>query len=195
MNSNELYHHGVKGMKWGVRRYQSEDGIRTPSGQKPARTLTGGVAGVIRKKQRSNAEKDLARTTSKQKQVNSELRELRGYSKNPSEIGRSKLATAIRNHQIKSLERTNSKLDQRKKESASALKELKQIDEYQAKKAADRAQRKLANAKIKDLQKKYGRLEDQMTYGKNADTKANARIQKQMSSIDTQINKLKKSTR
>lgn len=81
MNSNELYHHGIKGMKWGVRRYQREDGTRTTAGQKHARTLTGGVAGAIRKKQRSNAEKDLARTTSKQKQVNSELRELRGYSK------------------------------------------------------------------------------------------------------------------
>ncbi len=31
---NELYHHGVKGQKWGVRRYQNADGTLTSAGKR-----------------------------------------------------------------------------------------------------------------------------------------------------------------
>lgn len=42
----ELYHYGVKGQKWGVRRYQLEDGTRTEAGKK--RYLNGrSVAGLL----------------------------------------------------------------------------------------------------------------------------------------------------
>lgn len=30
----ELYHHGIKGQKWGVRRFQNKDGSLTPAGKK-----------------------------------------------------------------------------------------------------------------------------------------------------------------
>ena len=34
MYSNELYHHGILGQRWGIRRYQKKDGSLTPAGLK-----------------------------------------------------------------------------------------------------------------------------------------------------------------
>lgn len=37
-NEEMLEHHGIKGQKWGVRRFQNEDGTRTAAGKKRERS-------------------------------------------------------------------------------------------------------------------------------------------------------------
>lgn len=39
-NNYELVHHGIPGMKWGVRRYQNRDGSLTAAGKKRQKTVT-----------------------------------------------------------------------------------------------------------------------------------------------------------
>lgn len=43
-----IYHHGVKGQKWGIRRYQNKDGSLTPAGKKRKKAkIIAGVAATI----------------------------------------------------------------------------------------------------------------------------------------------------
>lgn len=51
----ELYHHGIKGMKWGVRRYQNPDGSRTPEGKKRYRSTS--FSAKIARKQNEKIDK------------------------------------------------------------------------------------------------------------------------------------------
>ena len=77
---NELYHSGVFGMKWGVRRYQNLDGSLTPAGRERYGSLT--PAGRERLERLDNkwARKNQKKITrAVQKSIDREMRE---YSKN-----------------------------------------------------------------------------------------------------------------
>ena len=64
-SNNELFHHGVKGMKWGVRRYQNKDGTLTAKGKKR----------YVKDEKKVNADANLAK-------MHNEVRRLAGNQSN-----------------------------------------------------------------------------------------------------------------
>ena len=68
MNNNELMHHGIHGMRWGVRRYQNKDGSLTAAGRKRINQLDSEyqrLTGMKLNKKKSSA--DVKKTESKPK--------------------------------------------------------------------------------------------------------------------------------
>lgn len=57
-DGTELYHHGIKGQKWGIRRFQNPDGSLTPEGEarygKSVRKLQKKVVNKVYKENRKN---------------------------------------------------------------------------------------------------------------------------------------------
>ena len=53
--TDELYHHGIKGQKWGIRRYQNPDGSLTAEGKAKYGTVENFQSEMARKKERRDA--------------------------------------------------------------------------------------------------------------------------------------------
>ena len=64
MNNAELMHHGIKGMHWGVRRYQNKDGSLTDAGRKRINQLDSEYQRLTGKKLSKSSESNTVKKTS-----------------------------------------------------------------------------------------------------------------------------------
>lgn len=157
--SDELYHHGIKGQKWGVRRYQNEDGSVTSAGAK--RYYGGNEAVKTAKSNYKQAKKE--------------------YNKSFNNYYNKSLAawSPSKKHREANNQRFNDALEKAKKmnEAKTAYKQAKVSDKFERKIAKSKANDdKIMAARAKNRDRLSNKWEKKISKGKMTRETANKRL-------------------
>ena len=92
-----LAHHGVKGQRWGVRRFQNPDGSLTEKGKRRIKTLQGKSDKLDAKKAKLNSPKNMVKL-SQYKSLSSDRHAAANRHKADEDFYRNKASYALNNH-------------------------------------------------------------------------------------------------
>ena len=95
-----LAHHGVKGQRWGVRRFQNPDGSLTEKGKRRMKTLQGKSDKLDAKKAKLNSPKNMVKL-SQYKSLSSDRHAAANQHKADEDFYRNKASYALTNHGAK----------------------------------------------------------------------------------------------
>ena len=102
--NDELYHHGIRGMKWGIRRFQNKDGSLTPAGKK---RYDKEVAKLKAEKKKLRNEISVQKKADKLKQLEKERDALKAQSKN---LKKNSKTTTQEDKQVETIEQKRERL-------------------------------------------------------------------------------------
>lgn len=104
MNNTELYHHGVKGQRWGVRRYQNKDGSLTSYGKKRyAKELAKLEAEKKRIRQQEQTAKKMKKLDDMRKDIDERKKALKTDDETPEPTKQQKAPSAPKKRKLSEL--------------------------------------------------------------------------------------------
>ena len=134
-----LAHHGVKGQRWGVRRFQNPDGSLTEKGKRRMKTLQGKSDKLDAKKAKLNSPKNMIKL-SQYKSLSADRHAASNQNKADEDFYRNKASYAHTKYVQQA--KKEAKIDRKKIKVESKLNPLKEIDAEYARSLAEKVDKR-----------------------------------------------------